>query len=268
MLGGHPGCVGRYAYAPFSVYGEPRGAWVSPFGVYVTNGSTCECISTDLAWESEVNVPYLDSAVLAWDQKNLILWFQFDRDGDGLNDHEMPFHMARVHAKASGTPKLGQPTPKATSCMASALIGASHYRFSGHPSDGSIYIEDSGYADASTGENIAMRLKTGKITSKKVDLAIQKATVMHGEFGQGENATLTTTLYRDAANSSNSRENIVNLHGARGTTVFIGRAGEAVDFEIEYDGIGSGGILGIQVEVDGQGRSGSANRWVSTSATQ
>ena len=266
-LSGHPGCVGEYAYTTFSVAGEPRGAWVSPFGVYITNGTVCACISTDLAWEEEVNVSSLGGSVLRWDAKNLILWFEFDLDGDGLNDREMPFHMAQAHSKGEARPKLGQPTAKATSCMASALIGATHYRFSGHPSDGVVYIEESGSADGATGDNVAMVLRTGKITNKKVDLALIKGTLVHSDFGTGEVATITTTCYRDAASSQNSRTNEVSLSGHRGTTFFLGRAGEAVDFQVEYDGDGDGGILGLQVELDGQGRSGSANRWVSTSAT-
>jgi hypothetical protein len=266
-LKGHPGCVGSYAFTTFSVAGEPRGAWVSPFGVYITNGQTCDPISDDLAWETEVNVPYLGTSVLRWDAKNLILWFEFDLDGDGQNDHEMPFHMAQMHDKGSNRPKLGQPTAKATSCMASALISADYYRFSGHPSNGEVYVEESGTTDAATGSEVEMILRSGKITNRKTDVGIVKATVIHGDFGLGEEATLTTTLYRDSANSSNSRTNTVSLYGHRGTTVAIMRAAEAFDFQLQYSGTGTGGILGIQAEAEGHGRSGSATRWASASVT-
>jgi len=266
-LKGHPGCVGIYAFTAYSVSGEPRGAWVSPYGVYITNGQQCDCISTDLAWESEVNVPYLGTSVLRWDAKNLILWFEFDYNGDGLNDREMPFHMAPHHQKGENKPKLGQPTAKATSCMASALIASTHYRFSGHPSNGGVYVEESGTDDAATGSAVAMAVKTGQVSHQKVDLAIVKVTLNHSDFGTGETGTLTTTLYRDMANSSNSREQPIRLDGNRGTTIGCGRAGELVDFELEYSGDGVGGISGIDAEVDGQGRSGSAARWVSSSAT-
>ena len=264
---GHPGCVGEYAYTTFSVAGEPRGAWVSPFGVYVTNGQVCACISTDLAWESEVNVSYLSTAVLRWDQKNLILWFEFDLDGGGLNDHEMPFHMAQMHSKGEARPKLGQPTAKASSCMTSALIASTHYRFSGHPSNGAVYVEESGTTDAATGSAIEMVVKTGQIGSQKVDLTIAKATVNHSDFGDGETCTLVATLYRDSANTENSRSQSVRLDGNRGTTVGIGRGGELVDLEVTYSGSGTGGISGIDLEVTGQGRSGSASRWATSSAT-
>jgi hypothetical protein len=266
-LSGHPGCVGGYAYTTYSVAGEPRGAWVSPYGVYITNGQTCACISTDLAWDSEVNTSFLGSSVLRWDAKNLILWFEFDLDGDGLNDHEMPFHMAQNHSKGEARPKLGQPTAKATSCMASALIASTHYRFSGHPSNGAVYIEESGTTDAATDEAVEMVVRSGQIAKDKVDLAVIKATVNHSDFGTGETGTLLVTLYRDSSNSENSREQSVRLDGNRGTTVGIGRAGELVDFEISYSGTGSGGIGGVTIELDGQGRSGSAARWVSASAT-
>ena len=55
------------------------------------------------------------------------------------------------------------------------------------------------------------------------------------------------------------------MDGNRGTTVGMGRAGEFVDFEVVASG--SGGIGGVDAELDGQGRSGSAQRWVSASAT-
>jgi hypothetical protein len=266
-LSGHPGCVGEYAYTSFSVAGEPRGAWVSPFGVYVTNGSVCACISTDLSWEDEVNVPYLASSVLRWDQKNLILWFEFDLDGDGKNDREMPFHMAQIHSKGEYNPKLGQPTPKATSCMASALIGAAHYRFSGHPSNGAVYVEESGAADAATGANVAAVICTGKLGRDKINIGLIKGTLIHGDFGTGAVCTVTTTTYRDSAAFTSQRTNEVSLSGHRGSTYLIGRSGEAFQVQIEYSGSGQGGWSGWQIEVDGQGRAGSAPRWVSTSAT-
>ena len=264
---GHPGCVGEYAYTTFSVAGEPRGAWVSPFGVYITNGQICACISLDLAWEREVNVPFLETSVLRWDPKNLILWFEFDLDGDGLNDHEMPFHMAQAHSKGEASPKLGQPTAKATSCMTSALIDSTHYRFSGHPSNGGVYVEESGTVDAATGTTVAMTVRSGQVSHGKVDLGVIKATLNHSDFGTGETGTLTATLYRDSSNSENSRAQSVRLDGNRGTTIGIGRAGEIVDVTVEYSGSGSGGVGGVDLEIEGHGRSGSAPRVVSNSAT-
>ena len=264
---GHPGCVGEYAYTTYSVAGEPRGAWVSPFGVYITNGQTCACISTDLCWEREVNVPYLGTSVLRWDAKNVILWFEFDLDGDGLNDHEMPFHMAEAHSKGEARPKLGQPTAKATSCMASALIDSAHYRFSGHPSDGSVYVEEVGTVDEATGSEVESVVRSGQVGREMINLGVIKATLSHSDFGTGETGTFTATLYRDSSNSENSREQSIRLDGNRGTTIGIGRAGDLVDVEITYSGPGTGGFGDVSLEVEGHGRSGSAPRVTSNSAT-
>lgn len=266
-MNGHPGCVGEYAYCKFSVRGEPRGAWISPFGVYVTNGTVCECISTDLAWNTEVNVPFLETSVLRWDADNLILWMQHDLDGDGLNDRETPFHMAEMHQKDTGKPKLAQPTAKATSCMASALIDAAHYRYTGHPSNGEVYVEEQGTEDAATGNGVEMGLTTGQISSDLRNAAIIKASLNHTDFGTGETGTLTVTAYRDTANTQNSREQSVRLDGNRGTTIGVGRAGELFEISFDYDGDGIGGIGGIDLEVEGQGRAGSAPRVTSSSAT-
>ena len=267
QLKGHPGCVGEYAYTTYSVAGEPRGAWVSPFGVYITNGQTCACISTDLAWEREVNVPYLGTSVLRWDARNVILWFEFDLDGDGLNDHEMPFHMAEAHSKGESRPKLGQPTAKATSCMASALIDSTHYRFSGHPSDGSVYVEEVGTVDEATGDEVEMTVRSGQVGREMITLGIIKATLSHSDFGTGETGTFTATLYRDSSNSENSREQSIRLDGNRATTIGIGRAGDLVDVEVVYSGPGTGGFGDVSLEVEGHGRAGSAPRVTSNSAT-
>jgi len=266
-LKGHPGCVGYYAYTPYSVAGEPRGAWVSPYGVYVTNGTICECISTDLAWEREVNVPFLGTSVLRWDAKNLILWFEFDLDGDGKNDREMPFHMAQAHSKGENKPKLGQPTAKASSCMAAALVNAAYFRYSGDPSVGKVYVEESGTVDADTGSEVVMTVKSSQVSHNKVNLGVVKATLAHSDFGSGVTGTIVATLYRDSSNSENSRSQSVRLDGNRGTTVGIGRAGELVDVSVTYSGSGIGGVGGVQLEIDGQGRSGSAPRVTSNSAT-
>ncbi len=267
-LKGHPGCVGIYAYTTWSVAGEPRGAWVSPHGVYVTNGTICACISTDLAWTREVNVPFLETAVLKWDANNLILWFQFDLDGDGNNDREIPFHMAESHSKDDNRHKIGQPTEKATSCMAFALVDSAYLRYSGHPSNGEVYLEDSGTVDAATGGEVEMVVRSGQISNQRVNLGVIKATVAHSDFGSGETGTIIATVYRDSANSENSRSQSVRLDGNRGTTVGIGRAGELVDVEVSYSGPGIGGLGGVQLEIDGQGRSGSAPRVSSNSVTQ
>lgn len=266
-LKGHPGCVGVYSYATYSVAGEPRGAWVSPYGVYVTNGAICACISTDLAWEREVNVPYLSSSVLKWDAKNLILWFEFDLDGDGKNDREMPFHMAQAHAKGEEMHKLGQPTAKASSCMATALVASAYFRYSGDPAVGKVYVEESGTVDAATGSEVVMTVKSAQLSHDKVDLAVVKATLAHSDFGSGQTGTLIVTAYRDVSNSESSRSQSIRLDGNRGTTAGVGRAGELIDVEVSYSGTAIGGLGGVALEIDGQGRSGSAPRVSSNSAT-
>jgi len=266
-LKGHPGCVGRYAYTTFSVAGEPRGAWVSPFGIYITNGQVSACITTDLAWESEVSVPDLGTCVLKFDQKNAILWFEYDSDGGGTNDTEMPIHMAELHSKGESRPKLGGPTTKATNCMAGGSVDSTPYRYSGHPSNGVVYLEESGTTDAATAAAVGMVIRTGQIDNDKVDMGIVKATLNHSDFGDGSTGTLVVTAYRDSSDSENSRSQSIALDGNRGTTVGVGRAGELFDFEFSYRGTGIGGVGGVVIEVDGQGRSGSAARWVSASAT-
>jgi hypothetical protein len=175
--------------------------------------------------------------------------------------------MADAHQKYNGSPKLGQPTGKATSCMASALIDSAHYRYSGHPSNGEVYVEEVGTEDAATATEVEMAVKTGQISSDLRNAALIKATLNHSDFGSGETGTMTVTAYRDTANTQNSREISVRVDGNRGTTVGVARAGELFDLEFVYSGDGTGGIGGYDLEMEGQGRAGSAPRVSSTTAT-
>lgn len=256
---GHPGCVGRMAMTPYSVAGEARAAWVSPFGVYTTNGSTCERISDDLDWEGEVSEATLGSAVLKWDAKYLRLIFEFDSDGDGVNDREAFIHMG--HYKESGQPKWSQPTPKRTSALAHGLIESRYRRYSGHPTDGVVYLEESGGEDAATGEPVAMDIETGEQSTGRMDSACLKVNLLHSDWGEGESGTLTVSAHRGSTGTAQVVTKTVSLEGRRGHEVMVARAGEKFSYRFRHSTDGAGAILGVEPEMERQGRSGSANRW-------
>lgn len=256
---GHPGCVGRMAMTPYSVSGEARAAWVSPFGIYTTNGSTCERISDDLAWENEVTEATLYTSVLKWDAKYLRLVFEFDSDGDGVNDREAFIHMA--HVKQSGQPKWSQPTPKRTSALAHGLVDFRYRRYSGHPTDGTVYLEESGGEDDATGEAISMDVETGQDGSGRLDSACLKALLLHSDWGEEAEGTLTVTAHMRGGASTQVVTKQVSLEGQRGHEVMIARAGEKFSVRFQHDESDTGAILGVELEMQRQGRSGSANRW-------
>jgi hypothetical protein len=263
-LKGHPGCVGRQAMTPFSVSGEARAAWVSPFGVYTTNGATCEPLSLDLDWENEVNVAFLSTAVLKWDAKWLRLIFEFDSDGDGANDREAFCHMA--HTNDRGQPKWSQPTPKRVSAIASGLIDRQYRRYSGHPIDGAVYLEESGGIDAATGSPVAMDIETGESGSGRTDEACTVARLLHSVWGAGAEGTVTVTaIYPEG--ESDAISEVVSLKGRGGSDAMVARAAEKFTYRFQHSGEATGAILGLEPEMERQGRSGSAQRWQTVSAT-
>lgn len=266
-IAGHPGCVGRKAMTKFSVSGEGRAAWVSPFGIYQTNGETCEPISLDIDWETEVSVPYLSTASLEWDQKNMILWFDFDSDGDGSNDRTVPIHMSPTHAKQSGQPKWGQPTAKDRSCTAGGLVSATYRRYSGHSSDGVVYLEESGYTDAATGDAISCSVKTGEIDTGSKGVGVQKVNLEHSDWGTGEEGTLTVVTGRDIADSTQTVSKTISLAGDKTSQVMVARAGDWITIQFQHSDSAAGRIGKGVIEADTMGRKGKAPRWASTPAT-
>lgn len=265
-LKGHPGCVGRMAMTPFSVEGEARAAWVSPYGVYQTNGETCEPISLDIDWATEVNTAYLSTALLKWNPKLLVLEFCFDSDGDGANDRVAYIHMSPTHRKANGQPKWSQPTPKRISAIAGGLVGGVYRRYNGHTSDGVAYLEDSGFSDGATGAAVSMDVETGKLGDSRVDYLCMKSLLLHSDWGAGATGTLTVTASSESNGSSQVVAQTISLNGQRGHEVMVARAGEKFSWRFEHSAAAGGAILGVESEMERQGRSVSAGRWQTVSA--
>ena len=249
VLAGAPGCVGVKAVCTVDVGGVPYAAWVSPFGIYITNGTTYRRITADLDWETEVSQAALSTSVLRWDALNQIMWFNFDSTGNGANDKEMPIHLDETHSKSSGLPKLGQPTTKATSDMVSALAAGSHYRYSGHPTNGIVYYEGSGNTDAATGSNVGLTLKTGRNYVDDRIAVIGRCNLRTTDAGSGRTCTVNVTTGMDSTNNTQDIGRSIDLSGQRGKVFLVGRAGEWAEFEVVDTGAGSFGVLDVRAEI-------------------
>lgn len=262
-LSGHPGCVGRYAITAYSVAGESRAAWVSRYGIYITNGVQSHRITDDLDWASTVSVANLSTSVLHWDKDRLVLIFAYDSDGGGTNDRYLLIHMDPVHRKPNGQPKITGPHYGSINCMASGEVSGVQRIYSGHVSDGIVYLENNGNTDASNAYDssgtVPLSIKTGRrYGPDRRDLAFKDASYRHTDWGSGQTATISFTVGRDTSNNETLSKTLA-LSSQKGEQVWIGRSGEFFEIQIDHTGSARGAIQDARHEVRLMGSSGEAN---------
>ncbi len=256
-----PGCVGVYAATAFSVAGEPRVAWVSTFGIYVSNGHTVARISDDLAWSTEVSVANLGSSVLFWDSELQVLWFAYDSDGGGTNDRFFYAHMLPEHDKGQGiSPKWSGPHYGSIYCMTAGLVSSSYRVYSGHVSDGFVYLERGAATDASqsySSTQVPLIVKTGRTYGSWRDWLAYRGNLRHTAFTAGNTASLVWTWGRDSNGQTGSvTKSSVSLVSQVGTDFFIGRSGEWAEMQLTHTGTGVGALLDCRVDVQVMEKSG------------
>ena len=258
-LRGAPGCVGQYAACAFSVAGEARAAWVSPYGIYQTNGDVVRRISDEMDWYSDISTANLSTAVLHWDAKRQVMVFAYDSDGGGTNDRFFLFHMAPEHGKANGMAKHTGPHYGAIHCLASGQVASVHRMYSGHVSDGSVYLEDSGTTDASqsySSTTVPLIVKTGRIYQGHRKWDVVRANLRHTDFGGTETCTVAWSSGLDSSGVSQTASKTVSLVGQDGEDFFVGLGGDWHEVQITHTGSASGALLDMRAETLGAGKSG------------
>lgn len=255
-----PGCVGQYAATAYSVAGEPRVAWVSTFGIYSSNGQTVWRLSDDLNWSAAVSVASLGTAVLHWDSERQVIVFAYDSDGGGTNDRFYLIHMAPEHQKANGHPKITGPHYGSINCMASGVISGSYRLYSGHVSDGNVYLEGGAATDASSsysGTQVPLIPLTGRAYGDWSDFSAYRGNLRHTDFGFGETCSVVWRWGRDSGSApTGTVTKTVSLYNQRGTDFFIGRSGEWAEMQITHTGSGTGALLDCRVDIQGMEKSG------------
>jgi len=252
-ISGQPGCVGRHAMVSYSVAGESLVAWVSPFGVHITNGRTAKRISDDLDWLSEVSVSDLSTAVLHWDQHRMMLIFAYDSSGGGANDRFLLFHMAPEHIKENGLPKVTGPHYGKFDSIASGMVGGVYKVYTSEAGDGEIYLEWSGTTDISqsySSTQVPMILKTPLLYAEWDEFAIDRGNLRHTDAGTGQTVSVLVETYRDPSGSSQSVTKTVSVAGDKGTEFFVGRAGESAEITVTHTGAATFSIQDMRLELE------------------
>jgi hypothetical protein len=244
--------VGVYAATEVALDGQHRAAWVSTEGVYLTNGFTAQRITRDLDWDSTVDVASLGTAVLHWDKKRSALVLAYDSDGGGTNDRWLLLHMEELK---DGLPRISGPHYGAINCLTSGKVSGVRRLYSGHVSDGNVYLEDNGRTDASqaySGTQVPTIVTWHQDWGANM-VEVDTLRIGHADLGTGETATLAMTFERDSDGDTQQQAETktVTMNGRRGTDVFVGRSGERAEWTLTYTGSGSGHIREIVAQVQG-----------------
>ena len=259
QLKGAPGCVGRYALTAFSVQGEPRAAWIAPYGIYMTNGDSSVRISDSIDW---TEFDGIDKAawVLHWDANRLVLVFSYSTTG-GVNDRYQLLHMAPEHAK-SGTnqPKWTGPHYGSYNALASGQVVSTHRLYAGHTSNGIIYTLDLGGLDESeaySGTTLPLIVQIGKVYAGDAEWSALDAVLYHTDFGGGQSCTLDWTVGNDLESGGDATiSQTVSLSGHKGTQLDIAQRCQWAQATITHTGNGTGALRVLEVETAKRGRRG------------
>jgi len=243
------------------VAGEPRVAWVSTFGVYASNGQTVWRLSDDLNWSSAVYGANLASAVLHWDSERQVIIFAYDSDESGTtNNRFYLFHMSPEHSKQDGRPKITGPHYGAINCMTSGVISGLYRLYSGHVSDGNVYLEGGAATDASSaysGTQVPLIALTGRNYNAWRDFSAYRGNLRHTDFGVGQTCSMVWTWGRDSGSApTGTTTKTVSLASQKGTDFFIGRSGEWAEMQITHTGSGTGALLDCRVDAQVMEKSG------------
>lgn len=141
---GVPGCVGPGAFASISDQtGYQWVVWVSPFGIYKTDGTRSYRISESMDWPVDVETNQdMSGYLLFWHKQEGILWFgcKSARRGSGTeNDTVYLFHMYENSKR--NLPKITGPHERRVTQLGAGKSGSEYSVFSSSANDGIIYRE-------------------------------------------------------------------------------------------------------------------------------
>jgi len=258
QIQGSPGGVGRKCLASFSVAGEARAAYISNEGLVQTNGYQHYPISSDFDWTP---IQDFDKSnwVLFFDERRDTLVFCWSNTDGGNNDRYALFHMHPDHQKENGQPKWTGPHFGAIHALGSGQVGNRRRLYSSHPSDGTVYVEDSGSTDTSNAydsDGTNPLIVRSRRLQPDDEFSIMGASLRHTDFGIGQEATVEFTTGRDSNDNTQVATKTVSLNGHKRTFFEVGLGGGWAEWTITHTGDSQGALLDLPFNARSLGPSG------------
>lgn len=223
------GIVGPKAAATFQMDGQPlMMAYVSRYGIHMTEGYRSTTLTNDLRWADTVDVSGLDDCELVNDAENyeIVLFYQ-DPEGirKRLNFSYHPIHLKDGKLKVSGPVNYG-----ATSATSAGLDSGSLGFFTGKE-DGFVYMENVRGEDASGG-TITPLVKTRSmyLTGPGQEWQIQKGLLHHAGSG-----TITYKLEVEKTNAEprETGTRVTNALGRGMSRLLFNDVGEGISVVLQ-----------------------------------
>lgn len=263
QIPGAPGCVGKYAACAYSISGENLFAWISSDGqVYATNGYQFWPLMDQIDMSSYRDLTKKDWVLRYWHKYRVLVYAFSTEEGD--NDRFWTIHVSPEFAVGDTTRRrVTGPHYGSIKDFSSCVSRGTHVAYSAHPSDGDVYLEDSGGVDESNSldsdQTHRFQLTTRKQYEGDSDYAVFDAKLQHSNWGEGNSLSVAYTVGRDSSEHTDTKEVTVSLEGAKRTQFEIGRSGEWHQFTMTHDGTGTGRIVGMIRNAEQFGVSGEAS---------
>lgn len=235
IYGAH-GCVGPLAAATFSFGQGIRLAYVSRYGILVTDGFQWDVLTDDVDWPNLVEVSQLGNAVLTNNPREWRLELDYTPLGGTSNTAALFLHYHPSHAKSAIggglRAKLSGPIHRAARCAVKADLAGEHRIYTGN-SNGIVYFEDNGNSDTSGAGGISMVGLTGDIYIAGVGKQARvPRTFVHHQAAPGQ--TVTARLIEHNENEEDANETDPLLLTKREMTASY-KAGFAEAFQFGFE---------------------------------
>ena len=257
------GCVGPKALALLSRGGDTEEvlAWVSPFGIRVTDGTSSRDLASHIDWVGLVPDPQtLSSSVLHWDRNRQVLIFAYDADGDGVNDHYALIHMAPEHQRQDGNPAVTTGHAGVITDLAGATYLGKESIWSGNTLS-RVYQENVGDIDESLATDAfgSIQLDVESVFDGEwriMELVRGRLRFTNTEDGRVFDVDITTSL--------GDHDQVLNTQvisdPADPNEFFIGIAGDRVKVAISALGKGDYAIRRVELDANRTGRGASLSK--------
>jgi len=195
------GCVNAKAGVLFSFGDGLRFAYVSRYGILITDGSRWDVLTDDIDWEALVEVSKLDLARLINNPRLYRLELTYVPKGGLLPTKMLLLHYHPSHAKTGGggglRAKVTGPINRDANGLWVTQISEVAHVFSGND-DGRVYVHDQGNIEPTAQGGIKFEIKTGDQYANNVggEIVVRRAYTHHAA-APGQKAESTVTFLRD-----------------------------------------------------------------------
>jgi hypothetical protein len=121
-------------------------------------------------------------------------------------------------------------------------------QFSGHVSNGIVYLEESAGAES-------VSLETGRVYGPSMRWRVYKGSLRHSDM-PSQTAALTVYMVDDENQETQTVANTIAMDTQRGNEFYVNRSGEFMRVALDYSGSVAGTFQDVRMWVENQGKAG------------